>query len=222
MKRTFLVSAIVAALFGAANASAHSEHHKAAGGAEAAQPPVTPIAGKGGSGSAPDARSYFTDLELQTQDGRKVRFFSDVLEGRTVLINVIFTNCEDACPLITKRLNEVREQIPELFGKQVHFVSLSSDPKRDSPKALKKFAQKNHADVDGWTFLTGPKESIDHILKKMGQFSEHIEEHSTLIIAGNVATKRWSKIRPDAPPEAIVERLRILVASPTAAADKPN
>ena len=160
-----------------------------------------------------DARAYFTDLELVAHDGRKLRFYSDVLEGRTVLINVIYTNCKDACPLITHKLNEVRALIGEQFGREVQFVSLSSDPERDSPAALRAFAQKQGVDLSGWTFLTGNKNNVDHILKKLGQFSPNVEEHSTLLIAGNVPAKRWSKIRPDAPPIAIAERLKLLAAA---------
>jgi cytochrome oxidase Cu insertion factor (SCO1/SenC/PrrC family) len=157
-------------------------------------------------GGTRDAATYFTNLELVTQDGRKVRFHDDVLAGKTVLINVIYTNCQDACPLITQQLLEIRKFLPE-FGRQVHFVTLSSDPARDTPAAMKKFAQKQGADVEGWTFLTGRKENIEHILKKLGQHSATVESHSTLLIAGNVPAKRWSKIRPEAPPQAIAARL---------------
>jgi cytochrome oxidase Cu insertion factor (SCO1/SenC/PrrC family) len=157
-------------------------------------------------GGTRDAATYFTNLELVTQDGRKVRFHDDVLAGKTVLINVIYTNCQDACPLITQQLLEVRKFLPE-FGRQVHFVTLSSDPARDTPAAMKKFAQKQGADVEGWTFLTGRKENLEHILKKLGQHSATVESHSTLLIAGNVPAKRWSKIRPEAPPQAIAARL---------------
>jgi protein SCO1 len=203
---TFLIAA--ALLWGAVSACAE-------------QPPATksqqkePVAEVPANKAAvPDARSYFTDLELLTQDGKTVRFYSDMLDGRIVVINTIYTNCKDACPLITQKLNEVRAQIGELFGKEVYFVSISSDPVRDTPKALKAFARKQGADVAGWTFLTGNKNNVDQILKRLGQFSENVEEHSTLLIAGNVPAKRWSKIRPDAPPLAIAERLKLL-ASPT-------
>ena len=169
-----------------------------------------------------DAASYFTELELLTQDGRKVRFHSDVLKGRTVLINVVYATCQDACPLITQKLNEVRQHLPpELFGQQVFFVSLTSDPAHDTPQALKAFARKQGADVEGWTFLTGRKENVEHILKKLGQYSETVEGHSTLLIAGNVPAKRWSKIRPDAPAAAIAERLSVLATGAGIAADRP-
>jgi protein SCO1 len=159
----------------------------------------------------PDARSYFTDLPFKTQDGKTVRFYSDVLDGRTVVINVIYTQCKDACPMITARLNEVRGLLGDKMMDKVHFVSISSDPANDTPAALKEFARKNKADVPNWTFLTGSKENIDHVLKKLGQFNEEVQAHSTLLIAGNVPAKRWTKIRPEAPPPAVAERVRVLI-----------
>lgn len=171
---------------------------------------IAPVTGAAAAAGTRDARAYFTDLELRAHDGRKLRFYSDVLEGRTVLINIVYTHCQDACPLITQRLNEVRALIGERFGRDVHFVTLTSDPERDSPAALRAFAAKQSADVAGWTFLTGERANVEHILKKLGQFSQTVESHSTLLIAGNVGAKRWSKIRPDAPPLAIAERLKLL------------
>jgi protein SCO1/2 len=212
MKYAIIVAVTLAALSASA-ARAHTENQKP--GAADPRAAVAQPAKEGGG--TRDARSYFTDTELTTHDGRKVRFYSDVLEGRTVLINVIYTSCKDACPLITQQLNDVRKRIPDLFGKQVFFVTLTSDPKRDTPQALKGFARKQSADVEGWTFLTGRKDRVDHLLKKLGQFSEEVEGHSTLLIGGNVSTKRWSKIRPDAPPEAIAARLMELAGTSGAA-----
>ena len=206
MRSMTMTGATLAALLCATAATAHTEKHKPA----AAGPATSALAAPDAKGGTRDAQTYFTDLELLTQDGRKVRFYSDMLQGRTVLLNVIYTNCGDACPLITQVLNDVRKRLPEHFGKQVHFITLSSDPKRDSPQAMKQFAGKQGADVEGWTWLTGSKANLDHILKKLGMYSEQVEAHSTQLIAGNVAAKRWSKIRPDAPPAAIAERLSTL------------
>lgn len=204
-----------ALVVGGAAAAAHDGR-----AAPAQKDAIAPVAGTAAAAGTRDARAYFTDLELRTHDGRKVRFYSDVLEGRTVLINVIYTNCRDACPLITQRLNEVRALIGERFGRDVHFVTLTSDPERDSPATLREFAAKQSADVAGWTFLTGERGNVEHILKKLGQFSQTVEAHSTLLIAGNVGAKRWSKIRPDAPPLAIAERLKLLADADPAAAPR--
>lgn len=206
MNQIGIALAACVALLGGTAAADEAKQSGAARHKEA----TAPVQGRGAARGTHDARTYFTDLELLTHDGRTVRFYSDMLEGRTVLINVIYTNCKDACPLITQRLNEVRRLLGEQFGHGVHFVSLTSDPERDSPAALRAFAQKQSADLSGWTFLTGNRKHIEHILKKLGQYSRDPEDHSTLLIAGNVPAKRWTKIRPDAPPIAIAERLKLL------------
>ncbi len=159
-----------------------------------------------------DAREYFTDTLLQTQDGRSVRFYSDVMEGHTVLINIIYTNCKDACPLMTQKLIEARARLGDLFGREIFFITLTSDPERDSPREMKAFAMGQNADLPGWTWLTGSKADIEFLLKRLGQFTKHVEEHSMLLIAGNVAGKRWTKIRPDTSAEVIAERLKLLAA----------
>ncbi|SEI60501.1 Cytochrome oxidase Cu insertion factor, SCO1/SenC/PrrC family [Azotobacter beijerinckii] len=182
----------------AASVQAHEGHAPAAG--------ATAQDVKGG---IPDARSYFTDTPLLDQDGRERRFYSDVLAGRVVLLNVIYTRCKDACPLITRKLREVRTALGEQAGR-VYFVSLSSDPEHDSPEALKAFARQQGADDPNWIFLTGDKANLERVLARLGQLSQSPEAHSTLLIAGDVPNKRWSKIRPDAPPAAIAQRLQLL------------
>ncbi|MBK6852670.1 MAG: SCO family protein [Burkholderiales bacterium] len=220
MKSTLIAAALALMLPCVGHAAdPHAGHHHAA---QPDQPTAAPLVAPPGKPGPQDAATYFTELELQTQDGRPVRFYSDVLQGRTVLINVIYASCKDACPLLTQQLNEVRAHLPaDMFGKQVFFVSLTSDPANDTPQALKEFAKKQGADVPGWTFLTGRKDRVDHILKKLGQYSETIEGHSTLFIAGNVPAKRWSKIRPDAAAAAIAERLVTLVGGPPGASLAP-
>ena len=63
------------------------------------------------------ARKFFTDTEVIDQDGNKLRFYSDVLKGRVVLINFIFTNCQDYCPMVTQKLIQTRGQMVETDGR---------------------------------------------------------------------------------------------------------
>ncbi|WP_095163097.1 SCO family protein [Pseudomonas sp. Irchel 3F5] len=181
-------------------ALAHEDH---------AAPPssATPVVPEGGTR---DARSYFTDTVLQDQNGRNLRFYEDVLKDRVVLLNVIFTHCNDACPLITRKLREVREALGEEAASKVTFISLSSDPQNDTPAVLKAFAEKQGVDSANWLFLTGDKAQMDLVLARLGHLIPSPEQHSTQLIAGDVANKRWSKIRPDAPAPAIAQRLRLL------------
>ena len=157
------------------------------------------------------AREYFTNAELINQDGETVRFFDDVLKDKVVVINFIFTNCEGACPLITHKLTLVRDGLEGNIGNPIQFVSLSLDPARDTPAAMKEFAKTHNADHDGWVFLTGKSENLDNIIKRLGQFTDDIEAHSTMMLAGNVNTAHWMKIQPQEMPPQIIEKLNLLM-----------
>lgn len=204
--RTILLLAALATTLPAPTALAHTE--RVAGKPAAAASAVGPTAATG-SGTR-DPRTYFTDAALTNQDGRKLRFYSDVLKGRTVVLNVTYTNCTEACPLITQQMVQVRNELGEAFGKQVSFVTLTSDPARDTPQALKAFAQKQGADLAGWSFLTGRKEDVDVILKRLGVFSENVEEHATVLYIMDVDSRRMRRMLPNLPPKAIAEAARII------------
>lgn len=157
------------------------------------------------------ARTYFTDLEVVTQDGQRLRFYSDVLKDRVVLINFVHTRCKNACPMMTRKLTLVRDRMEAQLGHPLQFVSISLDPERDTPAALKEFARRHEADHAGWVFLTGKVEDITQIIRKFGQYSEDLDDHSTILLAGNVKTAHWTKISPSALPDDIAAKLRELV-----------
>lgn len=161
------------------------------------------------AGGTRDAKTWFTETPLQDQNGNTLRFYSDALQNRVVLLNVIFTSCTDACPLITQKLKEVREVLGDKAD-GITFISLTSDPLRDTPAVLKAYTLKQGVDDPHWLFLTGDKAQIDVVLARIGQVIPSPEQHSTQLIVGDVANKRWSKIRPDAPAAAIAQRLQLL------------
>lgn len=169
---------------------------------------ATPATTQGSHEAA--AREYFTDLELVNQNGETVRFYTDVLKDRVVLINFVYTHCQDACPLITRKLRTARDMLDEAVSARVYFISISIDPEHDTPAALQEFATKFNVAVDNWVFLTGDKDKVNHIVKKLGQFTPEVEEHSTLLLAGNVRDRHWVKIPPTVPPVGIAEKLRLL------------
>lgn len=164
------------------------------------------------------ARAYFTDTVLLTHEGKEVRFYSDVLKDRVVAIDFVFARCEYACPLLTEKLNRVREELGPLFGKEVFFVSISVDPKSDTPQELARFAKKHGGLRDGWTWLTGPKADVDVVLKRLGEYVDDPESHTTAFILGNTRTRHWTKMRPEAAAIATAERLKALAAESAASA----
>ena len=157
------------------------------------------------------ARDYFTNLEVFDQDGKSLRFYDDVLKDKVVAINFIFTNCQGACPLMTRQMTMVRDMLGVDLGTDIHFVSISIDPVRDTPAAMKEFAETHDADQAGWRFVTGNPDNLAFIVKRLGQYTDEVEAHSTLLLAANVRTAHWTKIPPNVPPNGVVERLRGLI-----------
>jgi protein SCO1 len=161
-----------------------------------APPPADPHAGHGAHAQKaqepPPAQKYFSDVELVDQDGAKVRFYTDVLKGKAVVVNAFFTTCTSVCPPMNRNFEKIQEALGDRVGRDVFLVSLTVDPATDTPARLKEYAAKFHA-RKGWMFLTGKKENIDWALYKLGQYVENKDDHKTVIIIGNEATGLWKK-----------------------------
>lgn len=138
------------------------------------------------------AGKWFSDVELLDQDGRKVRFYSDMLKGKTVVVNAFFTTCTSVCPPMNRNMEKIQEALGDRLGKEVFLVSISVDPATDTPPRIKEYAQKFHA-KPGWVFLTGKKENVDWALYKLGQYVETKDDHTSVIIVGNETTGLWKK-----------------------------
>jgi len=151
-------------------------------------------------------REYFTDLPLLTQDGKEVRFYTDMLKGKVVLVSFIYTSCTEVCPILMPNLARIQELLRDGSGRDVALISISVDPVDDTPEELKKYGEKYGA-KDGWTFLTGKKENIDWVVYKLGQYTENFEDHSMFFLLGDVKNARWAKMRGDMSPETIAARL---------------
>lgn len=149
------------------------------------------------------AQKWFSDVELLDQDGRKVRFYTDLLKGKTVVISAFFTTCTSVCPPMNRNLEKVQEALGDRLGKDVFIVSVSVDPANDTPTRLKEYAQRFHA-KPGWSFLTGKKENVDWALYKVGQYIENKDDHTTVIIIGNEATGLWKKALGMAKPSELI------------------
>ena len=136
---------------------------------------------------------YFPNVELITQNGERVRFY-DMIKGRTVAIELIYTSCQFACPLETARLAQVQKLLGDRMGKDIFFYSISIDPKHDTPDVMKAFAEKFQAGP-GWTFLTGKAEDIELISRKLGLYTkpdpENKDGHTPAVLIGNEATGQW-------------------------------
>lgn len=163
-------------------------------GATSAQQPAPPTQGPTATitGGESAAEKYFTDIQLVNQNGEKMRFYHDLLQGKTVIINSFFATCQGSCLPITRNLEKVQEALGDRLGKDARIISISVDPEVDTPPELKAFSKKFHA-RPGWYFLTGSKEDVAFVLKKLGQYVEDKNDHFNIIIIGNDRTGLWKK-----------------------------
>lgn len=143
-----------------------------------------------GAAEARRAADYLPNVVLATQDGQKVRFYNDVIKDKTVVFSFIYTSCMDICPLITARMAQVYAALGEAAGRDIHFESISTDPKNDTPERLKRHADAFRADPR-WLFLTGTVADIDHVRYKLGERSRKITEQGSQIIIYNDRTGEW-------------------------------
>ena len=65
---------------------------------------------------ASPAEKYFTDVELIDQNGKKVRFYTDVLKGKTVVVNAFFTSCTSVCPPMNRNTRQLRGTFSSKMG----------------------------------------------------------------------------------------------------------
>src|SRR6266702_8258729 len=95
-------------------------------------------------------RRHLPNVELITQDGKKVHFYDDLIKDKRVVIQFMFTRCEKICPVITDHLVKVKRILPDRIGHDIFFYSITLSPEEDSPRELKAYAKAHGAH---WTFL---------------------------------------------------------------------
>ena len=127
-----------------------------------------------------------------SKDGRQLRFYTDLLQGKVVLINSFFSSCTDSCPAMAGTLARVQDWLADRLGKEVNIISISVDPVSDTPPVLKQYAQRFKA-RPGWSFLTGNPRDVNLVLQKLGQYVDAREDHLNVFIIGNERTGLWKK-----------------------------
>ncbi len=119
--------------------------------------------------SAERRRNRFLNVALTTHEGREVRFYDDLVKGKTVLLNMCYTVCtaEAICPLGTANLVAVQEILGPRVGRDVFMYSITLDPENDTPQVLDSYARAFGVGP-GWEFLTGTKEDIERLRRNLG------------------------------------------------------
>jgi protein SCO1/2 len=146
--------------------------------------------------SAQWGADYIPNVALTTQDGKVVRLYDDLLKGKKVAINLMYTKCTSTCPLETAKLSQVKKILGDRVGKDVFFISISIDPEYDTPERLKAYSEKFHAG-EGWTFVTGDDNDIKLVARKLGLSSlsdaKNRDGHQPALMIGDVDGGNWMR-----------------------------
>jgi protein SCO1 len=144
------------------------------------------------SASSRWGKDYLPNLPVLDQDGNQFNFYDDLIAGKNVVINFIYTTCNDICPLTTARMSLVHEKLGDAVGRDVFMYSISIDPENDRPEQLKNYAEAFRVGK-GWKLLTGKPEDIAAIRFKLGERSRVLKEHRHEMLIGNADKGSWSK-----------------------------
>ena len=162
-------------------------------------------------------RRHLPNVELITQDGRKVRFYDDLVKDKRVVIQFMFARCKDICPVITHHLVDVRKILKGRVGTDVFFYSITLSPEEDASRDLKAYGKAHHAD---WTFLTGKPDDIFLLRKSLGFFYNDPKEdadrnnHSGMVVVGTEPLMRWTMCQGGAKPEWIATVIQTEMDAP--------
>jgi len=153
------------------------------------------------------AQQYFTDLPLVDHTGRSRRLYSDLLRGKVVVVNSFFTSCTASCPVVMGRMSQIQREVGDRLGRDVHMLSLTSDPTVDTPTKLKDYAARLGA-RPGWYLLSGEPANVRLALRKLGHAAETREAHPNVLIVGNERTGLWKKVFALAASDELVRLVR--------------
>jgi len=224
MSRTKPILAAALLAFLASGARAAEKHDPAAkGGCEHCDKEKAAAAQKAPPSGAVDAKVVVVDKQLQDQDGAKVRFGKDVVGGGVVVVDFVFTNCTTICPVLSAKFTRIQSLLGDRVEKGVKLVSMSLDPVRDTPDRLKAYGAKYHAGK-AWSFLTGPKQDVDDVLKGLGAYVPNFYDHPPMVLVGDGKSGRWVRINGFPDPQRILSVVDEMLASrkpTTARADRP-
>jgi len=155
---------------------------------------------------------YFPNLVLTTQEGKKVKFYDDLVKDKIVVFNMFYAKCEGICSPVTRNLVRVQNLLGDRVGKDIFFYSFSLKPKEDTVPALKHYAEM-HKVKPGWLFLTGSADDMELLRRKLGfvdpdpEVDKDTSNHIGVLKYGNEPLQRWGGCPGMQAPDAIAEAI---------------
>lgn len=141
--------------------------------------------------------SYFPNFIVTTHEGKRLKFYDDLIKNKFVVINMMYAQCsEGICPITTMNMRRVQMALGERVGRDIHMYSITLLPFFDTPDVLNKYA-KDHGVGPGWQFITGAEADIEIIRRKLGFYDldpkvdADITQHAGVVRIGHDTYDRW-------------------------------
>ena len=164
--------------------------------------------------------AWFTNVEVTAHDGKTYRFYDDLMKDKIVLVNFFYTDCDLVCPLATENLALVQEMLGARMGKEIFMLSISLQPKHDTPQVLANYAKRFNI-APGWLMLTGRPDDIELLRHRLGfvdsdpvQDSD-LEQHLGTVRIANEPKHRWIMTPALLNPAAIVRAVKRVIPEMT-------
>jgi protein SCO1/2 len=151
-------------------------------------------------------KDAISNLILVNQDGKRVDFYNDLVRGRVVAINFVYTTCQSVCPMQGNQFARLQAMLGSRLGKDVALISISADPEADSPQKLKVWLS-NFGASQGWTFVTGDKAEIDRLSRALTGDEARVGTHSPVLFIGNYDKGMWKRVYGLAEPERLTRMI---------------
>lgn len=103
------------------------------------------------------------DMEVLDQNGHRRKFYTDLVKGKVVVINFIYTSCKAVCPMSGSNFAKLQSLLGERLGREVHLISVTTDPLTDTSLMLKDWGGRFQAKA-GWTMVTGQQKAMNDLL----------------------------------------------------------
>ncbi len=104
------------------------------------------------------------DIDVVDHEGQKRKFYTDLVKDKVVVINFIFTTCKSFCPLAGANFAKLQTALGGRLGRDVYLISVTTDPKTDSPAKLKAWSAQFNAKSD-WKLVTGKPDELEVLLR---------------------------------------------------------
>jgi protein SCO1 len=155
-------------------------------------------------------KQVIPDLVILDQDGKKALFYSQMLKGKVVAINFIYTTCTAFCASQGAIFSRLQALLGDKLGSSVHLITITTDPEADTPERLKTWSVKFGAKA-GWSLVTGEKGAVDEILKALTGDVGRKGMHSPVVLIGDVDQGLWIRDYGLAEPERLAATIEQMI-----------